>query len=324
MMRGPKMTFRVDNHYYFGKELWMAKIGVIGSGNVGANTAFFLAERQVAHVVLYDVQEGLSTGKALDMMEAAPIRNYQTRITGTDTIEEVLDADVIIVTAGGVRKPGMKREDLYEANREVIASLAAQMKQVSGVVVMVTEPVDYLTTLFLAESGLPETRVMGLGGFLDSTRLRYLIATELGVSMENVTAMVIGRHADSMLPLADYCKVSGIPVATLIEKQRLAEIFEETRRAGGLIVDLAERASAYYGPSAVASDLSAAIVNDTRRICSVSVKYTGQYGIAGVAMSLPAVIGRSGTVRVLEPNLTDEQRRTLTDSAETIRTVVQA
>lgn len=300
----------------------MAKIGVLGSGNVGANTAFFLAEKNVADVLLYDVQEGLSTGKALDMMEAAPIRKYQTKIAGTDTFADVLDSDVIIVTAGGVRKPGMKREDLYDANKDIIAEIAGSMKSFTGTVIMVTEPVDFLTTLFLRESGLPSNRVLGLGGFLDSTRLRYLIAKELGVSMENVTALVVGRHADSMLPLPNYCKVSGIPVATLIEANRLTEIFEETRRAGGLIVDLAEQASAYYGPSAVASDLCEAIVRDSRRIVSVSVQFTGQYGIDGVAMSLPVVIGREGVVRILEPALSDAERTHLVDSADSIRSIV--
>ena len=302
----------------------MALIGIVGSGNVGANTAFFLAEKQVADVLLYDVQEGLSIGKALDMMEAAPIRNYQTKIAGTDSFDDLLDADVIIVTAGVVRKPGMKREDLYEANKEIISDVASKLKEFDGVIIMVTEPVDYLTTLFLAESGLSEKKIIGLGGFLDSTRLRYLIATKLGVSMENVTALVVGRHADSMLPLENYCKVSGIPISALLDQDTIHTLFEETKQAGGLIVDLAERASAYYGPSAVASDLCAAIVNDTRRICSVSMKYTGQYGISGIAMSLPGIIGREGVVKILEPVLSAEQQQQLVDSAETIKQVVTA
>ena len=302
----------------------MAKIGIIGSGNVGANTAFFLAEKNAADVVLFDVQEGLSTGKTLDMMEAAPIRNYQTKLSGTDSIDDVLDADVIIVTAGGVRHPGMKREDLFDANKTIISDLATALQNVSGVVVMVTEPVDYLTTLFLKQSGIEAKRVLGLGGFLDSTRLRYLIARELGVSTENVTALVIGRHADSMVPLADYCRVSGIPVNTLMPPERLEELFEETKKSGGLIVDLAERASAYYGPSAVASDLAEAIVRDSHRIISVSIDFQGRYGIEGVAMSLPAVIGRGGVVRVLEPKLTASQLAILNESASTISSVVNA
>ncbi len=300
----------------------MAKIGILGSGNVGANTAFFLAEKTVADVMLYDIQEGLSTGKSLDMMEAAPIRGYKTKISGTDRLEDLLDSDIIIVTAGGVRRPGMKREDLFDENREIITELASNLKTFKGVVIVVTEPVDFLTTLFLRESGLEAERVIGLGGMLDSTRLRYLIAKELGVSTDIVTALVVGRHSDQMIPLAKYTKVSGIPVATLIDKRRLEEIFEETRRAGGLIVEMAERASAYYGPSAVASDLAESIVRDTRHIVSVSLLLTGQYGVENVTMSLPAIIGRKGIEKVLEPELDDEQLDTFNESAKTIESVL--
>lgn len=300
----------------------MATIGIIGSGNVGANTAFFLAEKAVGDVLLYDLQDGIAKGKALDMMEAAPIRNYQTKIRGADGLDEIIECDIIIVAAGAVRKPGMHREDLFEANRAVIGELAGKLKSTGGIVIMVTEPVDFLTTLFATESGLPQGRVMGLGGLLDSTRLRYLIAEELSVSTENVSALVIGRHADSMIPLPSYTNVSGIPVELLISRERLAELFKQTREAGGLIVELAERASAYYGPSAVASDLAEAIVRDSRRILSVSLMFDGYYSISGVAMSLPAVIGRSGVVRVLQPKLTKDQEKALVESSEVIKSVL--
>ena len=300
----------------------MAKIGIVGSGNVGANTAFFLAERAVADVMLFDVQEGLSAGKTLDMMEAAPIRGYQTKLTGTDRLEDVLDTDILIITAGSVRKPGMQREDLYSANRPILLTLASSLSDYPGIVIIVTELVDFLTTAFAKESGLPPDRILGLGGFLDSTRLRYLISRELKISTENVSAMVIGRHSDQMIPLADYCHVSGVPVAALLDEARLQAIFEETRNSGRLIVDMAERASAYYGPSAVASDLAESIVRDTRRIISVSQMWTGQYGIEGVAMSLPAVIGSKGIVKVMEPILTDEQKTILRESADTITSIV--
>ena len=299
----------------------MEKIGIIGSGNVGANTAFFLAERSVADVVLFDIQDGLSKGKALDMMEVAPIRAYRSEISGTDSMDDVLDSGILIITAGAVRKPGMKREDLFEVNREVMKDLAARLSRTDAVVIIVTEPVDLLTTTFIRESGLPAERVMGLGGVLDSSRLRFLIARELRVSMENVGAMVIGRHSDEMIPLPDYCCVSGIPVTSLIGSDRLNELFEETRRAGSLIVDMAQRANAYYGPSAVAADLAETIVKNNRKIVSVSTMFDGQYGIRGVSMSLPCVVGSSGIVRVLEPRLSDEQKETLDRSAETIRRV---
>ena len=185
-----------------------------------------------------------------------------------------------------------------------------------------TEPVDPLTTFFIEESGLPPQRVLGLGGFLDSTRLRYLIARETAVSMENVTALVVGRHSDAMMPLAAYCCVSGVPVNRLIPPEKLRAIFDETRKAGGLIVDMARRASAYYGPSAVAADLAEAIVQDTHRIASVSLWFQGQYGIRDVALSLPAVIGRCGIERVLEPRLSPEERERLARSASEVRSIV--
>lgn len=300
----------------------MAKIGIIGSGNVGANTAFFLAEKGVADVVLYDVQEGLSTGKTLDMMEAAPIRGYLTKLSGTDNLEDILDSDILIITAGSVRKPGMKREDLFAENRQILAELASALSLYEGIVIVVTEPVDFLTTAFVRDSGLPVERVMGLGGFLDSTRLQYLIAKKLSVSTENVSAMVVGRHADEMIPLPAYCHVSGIPIDALLEKDELDNLFDQTKKAGSLIVDLAERASAYYGPSAVASDLAESIVRDTRRIISVSQMWSGQFGIENVAMSLPAVIGRGGIEKIMEPKLSDEQITQLKASADTILSVI--
>jgi len=299
-------------------------IGVIGSGNVGANTAFFAAEKGTDHVLLYDIRQGLSTGKALDMMEAAPIRGYRTKISGTDSLQDVKGADVILLTAGAVRKPGMQREDLFAENREIILGLARELEGVQGVVVIVSEPVDPLTTVFIRESGLPAERVMGLGGFLDSTRLRYLIARELAVSMENVTATVIGRHSDAMMPLSGYCCVSGVPVDRLIPAERLEALFDETRKAGGLIVDMARRASAYYGPSAVAADLAEAMIQDTHRIASVSLYFGGRYGIRDVAMSLPAVIGRRGIEKVLEPRLSADQEEHLVRSAAEVRQIVAA
>jgi malate dehydrogenase len=300
----------------------MGQIGIMGSGNVGANTAFFLAERGVADVVLYDVKEGLAKGKALDMMEAAPIRGYLTTITGTDSFDDVRSCGVIVVTAGAVRAPGMKREDLFAVNAGLITDIARRLRGTEAKIIVVTEPVDALTTLFARESGLPPARVMGLGGCLDATRLRYLIANALGVSMENVDATVIGRHSDAMIPLGRYCTVSGVPVTQLLDAEKLEVLYRVTRGAGGLIVDLAQRASAYYGPSAVAADLAEAIHRDTRRIIPVSLVFTGQYGIEGVAMSLPAIIGRNGIERVLEPRLTPEELAVLRESAGVVRQVL--
>jgi malate dehydrogenase len=302
----------------------MANIGIIGSGNVGANTAFFIAERNVAHVVLYDIQEGLSTGKALDMMEAAPVRGYDVRIQGTDRLEHVLANDIVIITAGSVRKPGMKREDLYGENAELITELAKSMAGSAAKIIMVSEPVDLLTALFVKESGMDRRQVMGLGGVLDSTRLRYLISQELGVTTENVQATVIGRHSDAMIPLRRYCTVSGVPIGQLIASDRIEELFEETRNAGNLIVDMAQRASSYYGPSAAATDLAQAVNMNTGRIMSVSMMLTGESGIDGVAMSLPAVLGRNGIEQVMLPQLSDEEKQKLTRSAEDLKSMMKS
>ena len=300
----------------------MGKIGIIGSGNAGANTAFFLAEKAVADVELYDIQEGVPEGKALDMMEAAPIRAYQTRVSGTNSLSDILDSRIIIIAAGTARKPGMRREDLFEENRSVIDGVAEGLSGYRGIVVIVTEPVDILTTYFIRKSPLPPAKVMGLGGSLDSARLRYLIARELTISYESVSAMVIGRHSHDMLPLPAYCRVGGLPVTTLIPESRLKALFDETRKSGDLIVDLAQRSSAYYGPAAVASDLAEAVIRNTRRIISVCQMFKGQYGIKDVAMSLPSVIGENGIEKTLTPILDDDQKRVLTRSAEAIRSIV--
>lgn len=297
-------------------------IGIIGSGNVGANAAFFMAEKAVDHVVLYDVADGLPVGKALDMMEAAPVRGYRTRIQGTNVLDDVARADVIVVAAGTVRRPGTKREDLFGQNRDVVADIASSLRDVDAKVIIVTEPVDVMTTFFVRKSGLPAERVMGLGGLLDATRLRYMIAEELQVAMDNVAATVIGRHADSMIPLAGYTCVSGVPVTQLLEESKLEELFERTRNAGDLIVQMAQRASSYYGPSAAVADIAEAIVRDEGRIMPVSVMFTGEYGVSGVAMSLPSVIGKNGIEQTLKPRLTDEQTKILVDSAAELEKIL--
>ena len=298
-------------------------IGIIGSGNVGANTAFFLAEKGVDHVILYDIREGLAKGKALDMMEAAPIRGYRTAIRGTDNLEEVLDADIIIYTAGVARKPGIKRDDLFKENLPIVRTFAEQIKKPETIVIIVSEPVDVLTTVFTEVSNLAKNQILGLGGVLDATRLRFLIARELGVSMENVAAQVVGRHTDDMIPLQSYCCVSGMSIDNFLSPDQIKDLFEQTREAGHLIVEMAGRASAYYGPSAVAAELAEAIMMDTGRVLSVSHVLSGEFGISNVALSLPAVIGRTGIRRVVVPDLVGEQISALTRSAQIITQTIK-
>lgn len=298
-------------------------IGIVGSGNVGANTAFFLAEKGVDHVLLYDLEEGMAKGKALDMMEAAPIRGYGTTITGTDQLDDILNCDIIIITAGAVRKPGMKRESLFQDNKKIIETYAGKITRPNTKVIIVSEPVDPLTCLFAEKSTLPASQIMGLGGVLDATRLRYFIAKELGVDMENVSAQVVGRHADDMIILANYCCVSGISIDNFMTPEKTKVLFEQTKDAGALIVNLAGRASAYYGPSAVAADLAEAICMDSGRVLSVSQVLTGQFGIKNAALSLPAVIGKNGITRVVEPVLDDEALQQLKESALTVNRIIE-
>jgi malate dehydrogenase len=295
----------------------MAEVSIIGSGNVGANTAFFIAEQGITDVALYDLRDGLATGKALDMMEAAPIRGYRTRLAGIDAIEGIAGSRVVVLAAGRGRTPGMKREDLFQANAELVSGLARRVAELAprAHVIVATEPVDLNTRLFVASSGLPRTQVVGLGGFLDSTRLRYLVARELRVSPDNVSALVIGRHGDEMIAPPRYCTVSGVPLPQLLPPARVAALVEEVRRAGDLIVDMAQRASAYYAPSAAVAEVVDAVHMDLRRTLSLSVVLAGEYGLHDVALSLPVVVGREGVLQVRAPILLPEELEQLTRSA---------
>lgn len=301
----------------------MAQIAIIGAGNVGANVAFFVAERNIGSVVMYDIQEGMATGKALDMMEAAPIRGYQYGISGTDDFKDVLDTDVAIMAAGTGRVPGMKREDLFTKNLDLIDGIARDMADYKGSVVLATEPVDLMVKRFQETSGLPASRVMGLGGVLDSTRLSHALGRTLGITTENISALVIGRHSDQMMILPDYCRVSGVPVAALMDQGDLERVMEETRTAGDVIVEMSQRASSFYGPSAAAADVVEAIIRDTGRVLPVSFVWDGDghYGIKDVAMSLPAVLNRSGITRAMEPVLSDEQVAALKGSADELQAI---
>ncbi len=303
----------------------MHYVTVIGSGNVGANTAFFIAEKGITDVALYDIRDGIATGKGLDIMEAAPIRKYRNRIWPAKTLDVIADTETVILTAGKVRSPGMKREDLFEENRSIVAQLAAEIARLAphARILIATEPVDLITTEFARCSGLDRSRIMGIGGCLDVTRLRYFASRELGLSPENISATVIGRHSDAMIVMLRYCSVSGLPLTTLLSEEQQRKIVEQTRRAGDLIVNMAQRSSAFYAPSAAIVDVVDAIHMDLRRVSCVSMLFQGEYGISGVAMSLPAVIGRNGIERVITPKLTEEEQQLLRSSAGQLEKILQ-
>jgi malate dehydrogenase len=295
----------------------MNKVGIIGSGNAGANAAFFIAERGVADVLLYDIKEGLSKGKSLDLMEVAPVRSYRSTVAGTDSLEEVLHTDILVITAGSVRTPDMKREDLFEENLSIVRELAKTVgkKSENARVIVVTEPVDIMTAVFTRESKLPRERVVGVGGLLDSTRLRYAVARDLDVAVDDVSALVIGRHNEEMIGLSAYTTVSGVPVLNLIPADQFLSIMEEVRAAGDFIVSLSKRSTAYYAPSAAIAEIVDALVRDTGRVLPVSIVLRGEYDIEGVAMSVPAVIGEEGVNRVLLPRLEARELEQLQASA---------
>lgn len=301
----------------------MAGVSIVGSGNVGANTAFFVAETCAVDVTLFDVKEGISTGKALDMMEAAPLRKYKGKLSGSDSIDSIKDSEIVIVALGNIRTAGNDRNSLFSENSESVKGIARDVARLApkSVVIIATEPVDSMTTLFLRESKLPRNRVIGLGGALDSARLRYLVANELSLSAENISAMVVGAHSNEMIGLADYSRVSGIPLSQLMSSEVVDRLMDEVRKSGDEIVRLAGRTSSYYTPGAIAADLVDAVMNDLNRIMSVSVVLDGEYGVRDAALSLPAIIGRAGVVKVLQPKLNPGQEKQFTASAESVKAV---
>ena len=292
----------------------MARVSVIGSGNVGANAAFFIAEKGVSEVALYDLDQGQATGKALDMMEAAPLRNYRHSVIGLRSLDGIAASEVVVLAAGAVRSPGMQRSELIDINCTIARELGPEVARYApdAVVVMTTEPVDCMTKAFIDASGLPRERVMGVGGLLDATRFSYAVARELDLSIDNVSSLVIGPHDDDMLILERYTRVSGIPLGELMEPESIEMLKQETRDAGGLLLEMAQRSSAYYAPSAAVAELVAAVIDDLHRILPVSILLSGEYDLHDVALSLPCVVGRHGVERVLLPRLNADEHRQLT------------
>jgi malate dehydrogenase len=299
----------------------MKHVAIVGSGNVGANTAFFIAEKGFADVRLADILEGVAAGKALDIMEVAPLRSYKVRVRGDMPPEAVGGADVVVVAAGAVRNRGMRREELLERNGPVLRDIARLVKRQApgAVAVVVTEPVDVLTTVFVEESGFPRERVLGVGGLLDSTRLRYAVARDLGVSVETVSALVIGRHGPDMIAPARFASVTGVPLLELMSLDQFNALVDEVRSAGDTIVEMAQRGNAFYAPSAAIAELVDAVCRDLKRVFAVSAHLKGEFGIEDAALSVPAVIGEGGVERFLLPALEPDELKRLKKSADDVR-----
>lgn len=297
------------------------KITIIGSGNVGATCAHWAAAKELGDIVLIDVVEGIPQGKALDLMEAAPVQKYDSVITGTNDFADTADSDIIVITAGIARKPGMSRDDLLNTNAGIVRSVTEQAVKYSpdAFIIVVTNPVDVSTYIAYKASGFSPNRVMGLSGVLDSARFRTFIARELNISFEDVTTFVLGGHGDDMLPLVRYTYAGGIPVEKLISPEKLATMVERTRKGGAEIVNYLKSGSAYYAPSASVIQMAEAILKDKKRILPVSAYLNGEYSEQDVFAGVPAIIGGNGVESVIEVDLTAEEKSALGASISSVK-----
>ncbi len=297
------------------------KITIIGAGNVGATAAHWAAAKELGDIVLVDIAEGIPQGKALDLFEASPVELFDANITGTNDYADTADSDVVIITAGLARKPGMSRDDLMKTNAGIVKSCAEQAAKYSpnSIFIIVSNPLDIMAYVAWKASGFPKERVVGMAGILDTARYRAFIAEEAKVSVEDIQALVLGGHGDSMVPLISYTTISGIPVTEFIKQDRLDQIVQRTRDGGIEIVNLLKSGSAYYAPSAAAIQMAEAILKDKKRVLPCAAYLEGEYGINGVYCGVPVLLGKDGIERVLEVPLTDSEREALHKSANEVK-----
>jgi len=296
----------------------MKKVSVIGSGNVGATTALLIAERELADVVLVDIIEGVPQGKGLDMLQAGPVDGFDTKVVGANDYAEIRGSDIIVVTAGFPRKPGMSRLDLLQKNAEIIGGISEKIANYApaSVVIMVTNPVDIMTYHTWKVTGFPKNRVMGQAGVLDSARFATFIAMELDVSVEDISAMVLGGHGDEMVPLPRYTTVSGIPITELLSSDVIDRLTERTQKGGAEIVDLLKTGSAFYAPASSVTQMVEAILKNKKRILPCSAYLKGEYGISDVYVGVPVKLGINGVEEIIELKLIESELTALRNSAE--------
>lgn len=296
------------------------KVTVVGAGHVGATAAQRLAEKQLCDVVLVDIVEGVPQGKALDLTEAAPVEKHDARVTGSNSYDETAGSDIVIITAGIPRKPGMSRDDLISTNAEIMKSVTEQVARrcPEAILIIVSNPLDAMCHVAFDASGFPKQRVMGMAGVLDSARFRAFIAMELGVSVENTHAFVLGGHGDTMVPLPRYSTVAGIPITELMPKERIDAIVERTRNGGAEIVGLLKTGSAYYAPASAAVEMAESILKDKKKILPCAAYLQGEYGLRDLFIGVPVKLGSGGIEEVIEIQLTDEERAALNKSAASV------
>lgn len=303
------------------------KITVVGAGNVGATAAQRVAEKELARVVvMVDVVEGTPQGKGLDQWQSAPIEGFDSRVIGTNGYNETADSDIVIITAGIARKPGMSRDDLLNTNAGIVKQVADNIKRTSSeaIIIVVSNPLDVMAWVAKQTTGFPRERVIGMAGVLDTARYRAFLAEAIDVSVRDIQAMVLGGHGDTMVPLVSYTTVSGIPITKFIERDRLAAIVDRTRNGGAEIVKHLKTGSAYYAPSAGAVEMAEAIVKDSKRILPCSAWLEGEYGMRGLFLGVPCKLGRRGLEQIIEVDLTADERAALAKSAEAVREPMNA
>ncbi len=302
------------------------KISIIGAGFVGSTAAHWIASKELGDVVLVDIIEGVPQGKGLDLLQAGPIEGFDVKIVGTNDYSATAGSDIIVVTSGAPRKPGMSREDLIRVNADITRDCISKAAPLSpdAIIIMVNNPLDTMTYLAKQVSGFPKNRVVGQAGVLDTARYRTFIAMEVGVSVEDIQAMLMGGHGDEMVPLPRFTTISGIPVTEFISKERLDAIVDRTRKGGGEIVNLLKTGSAYYAPSAATVQMVEAILRDKKRVLPCSCYLEGEYGLNDIYFGVPCVLGAGGVERVLELPLNDEEMALVKKSAEAVSSSIAA
>ena len=305
----------------------VSKITVVGAGNVGATCAQRLAEKELAReVVMIDVVEGVPQGKGLDQWESAPVEGFDSRVIGSNTYDAAEGSEIFVVTAGIARKPGMSRDDLLKTNAGIVTQVSEQIKKVApkSIIVMVSNPLDVMSYVAMKATGFPRERVIGMAGVLDTARYRSFIALELDVSVEDVQALVLGGHGDTMVPLASYTTVSGIPLSQLLPQDAIDRLVTRTRNGGAEIVSLLKTGSAYYAPSSASVQMVEAIVKNKRRILPCAAYLQGEYGMDGLFLGVPCKLGEGGLQQILEVELTDAEKKALEASANSVRETMRA
>lgn len=300
------------------------KIALIGGGNIGGVLAEQIAYRELGDVMLFDVVEGMPQGKALDMGEGAPLARSDAKIQGTNSYEDIAGANLVIITAGLARKPGMSRDDLLKTNLGIMKQVAKGVKDNApdATVIVISNPLDAMVYTFKEISGFPKNRVVGMAGVLDSTRFRSFVAWELGVSVEDVTALVLGGHGDTMVPLVRYCTVAGIPVTKFLSQAKIDAIVERTKGAGGEVVGLLKTGSAFVSPAFSATEMAEAILRDKKRVLACACLLEGEYGVNGLYVGVPCVLGAGGVERVIEVEMDEAERKRFDASVEHVRSLV--